>query len=339
MIKNSIFKTLLYFNTSNLFDDVVQSVLNKTLFLVKPLQKLRNYAIPIILTSALGYVAYKAVTSLVDFEASKLPRPNLPPINYQLNQLGNQQLNFNQQNLAIQNNPPIIIPPHNIVNNVQNHNFNSFQQVLVVKKTHPYSCHVRARYLSLKQVTLPGKLPNMPNDMQNILLADSALQQQYNVPIHIPTVDLACSELTPYMEEVYRHLKINFGEKLCSTERSYFFGLYVIPKILTHLTTFDKFQYHEETLNETAHQIIYTFLNNSHRILPFMPLGDKYDADDITNLEYRIKQHNSMLSFRSLDIKFNDQLTDFTRKIIKGESQDKHLFQPPVLELAAQNLN
>jgi hypothetical protein len=113
---------------------------------------------------------------------------------------------------------------------------------------------------------LLGLLHEYGNDYSNVT------RTYHNVLIHMPTVSQCYTANACYLETNCRNFRLTLSHKPTPSEKTYFFGRSVLPRILNHLQSREAYQYTGETLLATACSVIYLFLMETHRALPFMDL-------------------------------------------------------------------
>lgn len=126
------------------------------------------------------------------------------------------------------------------------------------------------------------------NDVVQGILANEYLDVEHITGnVHIPTVIVACKELTGMLEDTIRHFKVTTNRRLARSERNYWFGRYVLPRVINHLNNDVKFVVDGDNIQITAQEIIYRFFENSGRCLPHQHILTEYDTADIDELHRR----------------------------------------------------
>lgn len=171
----------------------------------------------------------------------------------------------------------------------------------------------------------------MEKDNNNIAheIMTTAIQHQVvHRTIHIPTVVLACRELTPLLEESRRHFICRCDRRLSRSEINYHFGKHMLPKVLNHLVTNTKFTVGPTQINETACEVIYLFLANSHRVLPHMHLMNNYESLDIEYVYEKVRNKVYYTDFKGNEWEIESPLFRKTKSLLA-----QCLFQFPSPEL------
>jgi len=99
--------------------------------------------------------------------------------------------------------------------------------------------------------------------------------------VHIPTVEHALMILRPSMESERRNFRIHIDHKPSPAERSYFFGLHMLPRIMLHLNTRQDYQVTASNQLHTAIAIFYAYLDTLNLALPFMDIINTFDHEDV----------------------------------------------------------
>jgi len=120
------------------------------------------------------------------------------------------------------------------------------------------------------------------NSVTALLLHQDVIQL-----LHRPTINHSVIALSGYFENTYRRYRLSLSHRPSPSERTYHFGLYVLPHIIQHLSSREYYQFDSTTLPFTAATIYYRWLQSTNRALPYMDLcNDIHEeetktADDI----------------------------------------------------------
>lgn len=147
--------------------------------------------------------------------------------------------------------------------------------------------------------------------------------------IHIPTVSLACRELTPMLEDARRHFVCRTNVRLSRSEINYFFGRHMLPKVMSHLSSNTKFVVGDLALQYTACEVIYMFLKITHRTLPAYHLTVDHELDGVESVLEAVRNPKIWHSY-------SGEKWELTGRFIKKKNLpfSRWLFQFPTPELS-----
>jgi len=198
-------------------------------------------------------------------------------------------------------------------------------------ETHPYICDVMDIYQQYcaTNVICEEDLEEDNNEAYFWLDHNERIETHHlSCALHIPTIMEATKELTPMLEEIRRHFKCTTNTRLSRSQLNFWFGKFVLSKVMAHLSNDKKFIVDGHNLALTAQEVIYYFLNRTGRTLPHRHLLVEYDASDIYTLHDMTSRHCYYLDR-------NEKAWDLSGPFIKKGhyALGKCLFQFPTAEL------
>jgi len=102
--------------------------------------------------------------------------------------------------------------------------------------------------------------------------------------LHIGTIVQATKELMPMLEETRKHFKCTTNTRLSRSEINFWFGKFILPKVLAHLSNDKKFNVDGHNIAMTAQEIIYYYFERTGRVLPHRHLLTEFYPDDIQRI-------------------------------------------------------
>lgn len=177
---------------------------------------------------------------------------------------------------------PTPLGPVNLTGDVSQSNMRHYVKVDYRIKKNPYQDTVlRVMNWHLQQQEIKDAQPELTLKLKPDMIKAHTVTKT----IHIPTVLLATRELTPLLEESFRHFTVKSDRRLSVTERMFAFGQMMLPKVISHLATNTKFLAPPGVIYYTASEIIYLFLKKSGRSLPHIHLINDYSLDEVEDLQ------------------------------------------------------
>lgn len=163
----------------------------------------------------------------------------------------------------------------------------------------------------------------------------------YNVSakLHKPTIDIATKELSFILYNRYKQFQVLRKEaKVTRTEKSYWFGLAVMPVVLEHLVNNVRYELDSKNLGYTAMEVIYQFLTQQHLPLPNINLLELMGTEERDDISAFIQQSDYKLNiFRNTVIRINGE--GFIRNIFMKGDGSSYLFQFPVVDSITSIVN
>jgi len=174
-------------------------------------------------------------------------------------------------------NPPIVPPTEiDVISKIEHKQQEHYERLTYDVPQHPYLTQLMNDYTSLRQAGYftHEEIDSEPNQDLNAYVQHLMNTEitPIEATVHLPTISIACKEMYSYLEDVRKHFRVHTNRRLSRTEINYYFGKYVLPKVISHLSSDDKFQVDGTNIAMTAQEVIFMFLKTSGRQLPFNSL-------------------------------------------------------------------
>lgn len=201
---------------------------------------------------------------------------------------------------------------------------------------HPYLHNVLMYYSFC--MNYPTLFKKIRENTLVVLKQNDTTYTSGKICLHAPTIRDCATDLSAALLNAYSHFQCKTDRRLSKSEKSYWFGIQVLPIVLNQLICYDYYQLNNDNVHYTAMEVVYSFLRGRNLPLPHIHLLELMTENDVNDVTYLIK---SSVSFNFKMFKQPRQLSlnyDSWIKMFVNHDGKSYLFPYPVVDLCIQSI-
>lgn len=195
----------------------------------------------------------------------------------------------------------------------------------------PYLHNILTRYRQMHRIY---KINEMNPDSYTSLCSNDIVYETDVIMLHKPTICDTATMLSATILNDYKSFKFNSGNTHFSkAEKSYWFGIHVLPRIMQQLGSYSGNQINSYNLAATAMEVYYRILQMMHMSLPHMHLLNIMYPEDVTQLDQYLRGQTAWkFEFNKKRYYFNLNARSFINFFLSSNGTD-YLFSLPIQDM------